>query len=445
MFIKEEMELIKSWTRGLPVRLLVQVPKRHGVCKRSIELLCHFQSDRFFQFERQQVGHGSITLDFTGALPKARLCTDLVGVPFPILLFWHEYLSLISSNDGTSARLVLSSEIRETALKSSGANLDAERQIEELNRIIERQQATVVQVGRRIFDTAQLEGLDGSVADCIHAVNHLRLEEALGLEIVHQVVGVVGGGVAGAALSLTEEDILPPQLSGRGFARIELAEHVQLRCRRETQLLLEFRHQVDLIDAIEGIQALLGGDHVVAVEICPGLLELGEILDRLERALRAEQPLDLYPAQRRGDDAMAGLLRTGIGSKVRGLVGMAVRVAVEARCAAARLLRAAVLGLIVLLCRERRHQKAQTFDLLGRDDAVEQLVIVLDSDELALRDVAEVGTLIEVHRRREIRQEVIRDIVIDVEAREIASFLPFDLVDQELRKHEAAFRMLWMG
>src|SRR6267142_302403 len=122
------MELIKSWTRGLPVRLLVQVPKRHGVCKQSIELLCHFQSDRFFQVERQQVGHGSITLDFTGALPKARLCTDLVGVPFPILLFWHEYFSFdfvqvscaprggatkhhrYLTNDGTSAKLVLSGE-----------------------------------------------------------------------------------------------------------------------------------------------------------------------------------------------------------------------------------------------------------------------------------------------------------------------------------------------
>jgi len=37
-----------------------------------------------------------------------------------------------------------------------------------------------------------------------------------------------------------------------------------------------------------------------------------------------------------------------------------------------------------------------------------------------LRDVAEVGALIKVHCRREFRQEMIRDVVLDVEAREIA-------------------------
>jgi hypothetical protein len=37
---------------------------------------------------------------------------------------------------------------------------------------------------------------------------------------------------------------------------------------------------------------------------------------------------------------------------------------------------------------------------------------------------------------------MIRDIVVDVETGEIASFLPLDLVDQEMREHEAAFRML---
>src|SRR6202045_2277116 len=96
----------------------------------------------------------------------------------------------------------------------------AEHQIEELNRIIERQQAPVVQVGRRILDTAQREGLDGSVADFIQAVDHLRLEEALGLEIVHQVIGVIGRGVAGIAAALAEEYLLAAQLGGRGVARI---------------------------------------------------------------------------------------------------------------------------------------------------------------------------------------------------------------------------------
>src|SRR5260370_28198643 len=76
------------------------------------------------------------------------------------------------------------------------------------------------------------------------------------------------------------------------------------------------------------------------------------------------------------------------------------------------------------------------------ENAVKQIEIVLDGDELALRDVTEVGALIEVDRRRKFRQKMIGDVVIDVETREIASFLPFDLVDQEMRKYEAAFRML---
>src|SRR6202158_5182660 len=100
----------------------------------------------------------------------------------------------------------------------------AEHQIEELDRIVERQQAPVVQVGRRILDAAQWERLDGTVTDFTHAVNHLRLEEALGLEIVHQVVGVVGRGMAGLATALAEEDLLAAQLRLRGLDRIELAE-----------------------------------------------------------------------------------------------------------------------------------------------------------------------------------------------------------------------------
>src|SRR5260370_8529780 len=72
--------------------------------------------------------------------------------------------------------------------------LGTEHQIEELDRIIERQQAPVVQIGRRILDAAQREGLDSSVTDFTHAVDHLRLEHAPGLEIMHQAVAVIVRG-----------------------------------------------------------------------------------------------------------------------------------------------------------------------------------------------------------------------------------------------------------
>src|SRR5258708_40199222 len=99
---------------------------------------------------------------------------------------------------------------------------------------------------------------------------------------------------------------------------------------------------------------------------------------------------------------MAGFRRTSIGRKSRRLVGMAIRVALEAGHAPARLVRAAILGLVGFLLRKRRHQKTQAFELLRIDDAVEQLIIILEGDELPLRNVTEVRTLIEIYRRREL-------------------------------------------
>src|SRR5439155_26858354 len=104
--------------------------------------------------------------------------------------------------------------------------------------------------------------------------------------------------------------------------------------------------------------ALLGGEDGVAVEVGGALLELGEVLDGLERALRAEQALDVHAAQARGLDAPAELLRPDVTDLVKGAVGVPVDVAVEAGHAAARPLRAPVLGLVELLLREGRHEEA---------------------------------------------------------------------------------------
>ena len=68
----------------------------------------------------------------------------------------------------------------------------------------------------------------------------------------------------------------------------------------------------------------------VAVEVGGPLLELGEVLDGLQRALRAEQALDVHAAQRRRVDAVAVLVRPDVADGVRGGVGVAVGVAVEA-------------------------------------------------------------------------------------------------------------------
>ena len=83
------------------------------------------------------------------------------------------------------------------------------------------------------------------------------------------------------------------QLGRSCLCGVDLSEDVQLRCRREVQQLLEFSHRIDLMAAVQDVDTLLGGDYVIAVEIRPTLLKFGEVLDGLQRAQRAEKPLDV--------------------------------------------------------------------------------------------------------------------------------------------------------
>ena len=64
-----------------------------------------------------------------------------------------------------------------------------------------------------------------------------------------------------------------------------MAEDVELGGGREVEQLFKLRHRVNLAAAFEDVQALLGGDDRVAVEVGGPLLELGEVLDRLQRPL----------------------------------------------------------------------------------------------------------------------------------------------------------------
>jgi hypothetical protein len=53
-----------------------------------------------------------------------------------------------------------------------------------------------------------------------------------------------------------------------------------------------------------------------------------EVLDGLQRALQAEQPLDVHAAQRRRLDPMAELLRPDVADQMVGPVRVAVLVAI---------------------------------------------------------------------------------------------------------------------
>jgi hypothetical protein len=174
---------------------------------------------------------------------------------------------------------------------------------------------------------------------------------------------------------------------------------------------------VNLGASLQDVDPLLGRHGVVTVEVGGALLKLGEVLHRLEGALRPEEALDVHAAQRRGVDPVPELLGPDVTDQVRGLVGVPVHVAVEAGHPdhPVGTIRPPVLGGVELLLGELRDQEAQAFELFRVQQAVEGLVEVLERDDLALRDVAKIRPGRQENRRRKLRKQVIRQIEVEVE------------------------------
>src|SRR4051794_8941736 len=112
--------------------------------------------------------------------------------------------------------------------------------------------------------------------------------------------------------------------------------------------------------------------------------------------------------------------------------------AIKASRADAGKLRAAILGRIELLLWKGRQQEAQPFQLPRRKNAIEELVVIRQRDQLALRDIAQIGARCQEHGRRELGQEMIGKIEIQVEPLQISTVLLLDRVDQEVRKDKPA-------
>ncbi len=68
VLIEKKMELIERGSGHLPMGLLVEIPKSHGVGQQLIELLGHFQPHRFHQLQWQHAGHGAKCLEFAACL-----------------------------------------------------------------------------------------------------------------------------------------------------------------------------------------------------------------------------------------------------------------------------------------------------------------------------------------------------------------------------------------
>src|SRR5258708_38660049 len=141
---------------------------------------------------------------------------------------------------------------------------------------------------------------------------------------------------------------------------------------------------------------------------------------------------------------MAKLLRTNVADQVSRPVGAAVLMTVEARDAEARTPAAGVGGQVELLLGKRREQQPQSLELLGVQDAVEQLVVVVGGLPPAPRDAPEVGASRQVDGRRELGEEPVGNVEVQVEAGQVPARLLLDLVDEEVGKNHAAFGMVGM-
>src|ERR1035437_8251231 len=197
---------------------------------------------------------------------------------------------------------------------------DTQDKVEVLHRVIQGQQSSIVQVGRRVLDAAEREGLDRAVVTHHHAVLHMLLVEAFRMKIVHRVVGKVRGCMAACTLSLAEEDLLPAQLGGGGLGWVQFAVPSQLWRWREVENLLKFRHRTHLASALQYIGAFLCRNHLIAIEVGGSLLELRKVLNRLQGPLGTEEPLNVQAAQCRSFNAMAKLLWPDIAHQVEGAI-----------------------------------------------------------------------------------------------------------------------------
>ncbi len=108
----------------------------------------------------------------------------------------------------------------------------------------------------------------------------------------------------------------------------------------------------------------------------------------------------------------------------------------EARDADARLERDAVVGLVEPRRRRGPQQLLEPFHLLGRQQPVEDLVVVAERDLAAARDVAQLLVRGQEHRRRKLRQVGVGDVEVDVDALVLGMHR-----DPALREHHVGRRL----
>src|SRR5260370_19857653 len=113
--------------------------------------------------------------------------------------------------------------------------LHAQHEVEKLHRILQRQEAPIVQIWWRVLDPPKGEGLDGALGVDPLIVDRARLIEALDFQIMHLVVEIRRGRMTRPTAPLPEEHLLAQALLLRGLGGIEGPEHRQFRGRGEIE------------------------------------------------------------------------------------------------------------------------------------------------------------------------------------------------------------------
>src|SRR5690554_3881155 len=127
---------------------------------------------------------------------------------------------------------------------------------------------------------------------------------------------------------------------------------------------------------------------MVAIEIGGMLLELGEILDRPQRTLRAVDLLVEHAAQTWRIEPKAGRPWPHIRRVMEGAIAVEIGMTIEAGNTPMLFSCLAILGLVEFLLRERREQKAQPLHLHRRDQSVHDLVMIGNRQQFAARHIA---------------------------------------------------------
>ena len=138
---------------------------------------------------------------------------------------------------------------------SSSSSFEPQHEVEELDRVLQRQAAAVVQVGRRSLMPRSVKVLIGPSGR--RPLIDLGLEKRSSVQVVHLVVDEAGPEWHRAHCALPKNSFSPASSCSRRLGGIEPAGRIELRRGREVEHVLHLRHVATWIVRFGQVDALL--------------------------------------------------------------------------------------------------------------------------------------------------------------------------------------------